>query len=311
MSTRDERGFAIAAVDGTEASYAAVRFAVEEASRLDVGLRLAHVTPVLAPAVPVWSPETARSIRAFASETLASAARIAQDVAPEVGVSTHLLSGGRVSQIVELADGAAFVVVGRRPSALLDRAWSGGTLDGVVSRSQCPVYVVPEDLRRERDGTPRVVAGFKSTAHADELFEAAFGAAAGLGAELEVLHAWKLSSGYDDMIATRVSEAAWNHEQKDAIWTVLRPWLDAYPHVHVRVRVTHEHPVRALVGASRDADRLVLVKPLHGGLAHHLGRTARGVLRFAGCPVEMVPSRRRSELTMPPIEVERAGDLVP
>jgi hypothetical protein len=69
--------------------------------------------------------------------------------------------------------------------------------------------------------------------------------------------------------------------------------------------------VRALVEASRQADRLVLVKPLHGGSVHHLGRTARGALRFAECPVHVVPAKRHDELTMAPVAVERKGELVP
>jgi hypothetical protein len=43
---------------------------------------------------------------------------------------------------------------------------------------------------------------------------------------------------------------------------------------------------------------------------HHLGRTARGVLRFAACPVEVVPARARKELTMPPVAIEQEGRLV-
>jgi hypothetical protein len=55
---------------------------------------------------------------------------------------------------------------------------------------------------------------------------------------------------------------------------------------------------------------MVLVKPLHGSLVHHLGRTARGVLRFAECPVEVVPAEPRDKLTLPPMELEENGELV-
>ena len=79
----------------------------------------------------------------------------------------------------------------------------------------------------------------------------------------------------------------------------------------VRIQVLHEHPVRALVEASREAHRLVLVKPRHGGAVHHLGRTARGALRFAECPVHVMPAKRPDELTMAPVVVEQEGELVP
>jgi nucleotide-binding universal stress UspA family protein len=246
----------------------------------------------------------------FASEVLASAARMVEDTTPQLAISTRVLMGSRVSAVVDLAEHAQFIAVGRRPSTLLDRAWSGGTLDGIVSRARCPVYVVPE-TEHGAEHPPRVVVGYKSTAHSAELFEAAFLAAEELGAEIEVVHAWKLPGGYDDIIAGRVSEATWNREQKAEIRRLLAPWQEAYLNVPVRIRVVHEYPVRALVEASRGAERVVLVKPLHGGLAHHLGRTARGVLRFAECPVEVVPAHPHDELTMAPMAVEQEGELVP
>lgn len=308
-ATPVEPGYAVAAVDGTEEGYAAVSFAAKESLRHGIELRLAHVMPASIPLRPLLMPPP--GLGSFASETLASAARLASDIAPQLTVTTHVLMGGRVSEIVDIAEHATFVVVGRRHSGALDRAWSGGTLDGVVSRARCPVYVVPDVSRDDDDRPPRVCVGLKSGAHSAELFEAGFRAAEELGAELQVLHAWRLSSGYDDMIARRVSEPTRNREEMAAVRHLLAPWQEAYPGVRVRVRVVHEYPVRALIEASREADRLILVKPLHGSLLHHLGRTARGALRFAECPVEVIPAHPHGGLTMAPVAVEEAGELVP
>jgi nucleotide-binding universal stress UspA family protein len=306
--TSERTGYAVAAVDGTEEGDAAVAFAAREAEREGLELRLVHVMPPDVPLRPLLMPDV-RASGGYASETLAGAVRLATDVSPELAVTTHLLMGGRVSEVVDLAEHARFVVVGRRRSTALDRAWSGGTLDGIVSRARCPVVMVPS-TGAHRDRTARVVAGFKSSEHSAELFEAAFAAADASDAELEVVHAWKLSSGYDDMIARRVSEATVNREQKDGIRDLIGPWQDSYPHVPVRIRVVHDYPVRALVEAAREADRLILVKPLHGSLVHHLGRTARGTLRFADCPVQVVPAEPRDRLVMPPLEVEQGGEAV-
>jgi nucleotide-binding universal stress UspA family protein len=302
-------GYVVVAVDGSEEGYAAVSFAAGEALRLGLELRIAHVIPLSMPLPPLLVG-TEHGVGAYASETLADAARLATDAAPQLSVSTHALTGNRVSEVVDFAEGARCVVVGRRRPSALDRAWSGGTLDGVASRATCPVYVVP--AASARDGRPaRVIVGFKSAEHSSELFDAAFREADELGGELVVVHAWKLAGGYDDIIARRVSEATCNREQRSAIRELLSPWQESYPRVPVRIQVLHEHPVRALVDASREADRLVLVKPLHGGRVHHLGRTARGALRFAECPVHVVPAKRHDELTMAPVSVERKGELVP
>jgi nucleotide-binding universal stress UspA family protein len=305
-----EPGFAVVAVDGSEEGYAAVARAAQEARRQGLSLRLAHVMPASLSVGPLLTSAPENALGAYASETLASARRVVADVAPEVEVSTHVLTGGRVAEIVGLAEHARFVVVGRRPSSSLDRAWAGGTLDGIVSRARCPVLVVPR-VSRENGGPLRVVLGFKSTDHSAELLDAAFRTADEIGAELEVVHAWKLSVGYDDIIARRVSEPTWNRDRKSAIWDLLEPWQESYPDVRTRIRVVHDYPVRALVEASRDADLVVVGKPLHGSLVHHLGRTARGVLRFAQCAVEVVPAKPREALTMPPLTVEESGELVP
>lgn len=301
---------AVVAVDGSEEGYAAVRFAADQAKRRGWSLRIVHVMPAYLPIGPLLMGADDEGLGAFASETLACARREVEDAVPGLEVSTEVLAGGRVSQVVRAAEHAAFVAVGRRRASALDRAWSGGTLDGIVSRARCPVVVVPS-VRQRPGVAPRVVLGFKSPAHADELFDAGFRTAAELGAELEVLHAWKLSAGYDDVIAHRVSEASSNRDQKALIWELVAPWIESYPDVHVRIQVVHEYPVRALVEASREAQRLVLVKPLYGGAVHHLGRTARGALRFAQCPVEVVPAHSRDELLVPPLAVEESGHLVP
>ena len=310
--TPREPAYAVVAVDGTEEGYAAVPFAAKEALRRGVQLRLVHVMPASFPGAPLWGAADL-AMGGYSSETLASAARLAADAAPGLSISTHARTGGRVAEVVRLAERADFVVVGRRRSGALDRAWSGGTLDGIASRAPCPVYAVP-DVPPGDGRPPRVTLGVKSAAHCSVLFEAGFRAAEQLDAEIEVVHAWRLPSGYDDMIARRVSEATSNREQKAAIRALLAPWQEAYLDVPVRVRVVHEYPVRALVEASRQSDRLVIVKP-PGKLRHHLGRTARGVLRFAECPVEVVPAHPHDELGIPPTPVEQKvqqrGELVP
>jgi len=302
-------GFAVMAVDGSEEGCAAVSFAAREAFRSGLELRLVHVTPGPMPVAPLLLG-TEPGAGAYASETLASATRVALDVAPELSITSQALLGNRVSKIIDFAEGAQFIVVGRRRPSALDRALSGGTLDGVASRARCPVFVVPA-VANPADRPRRVVVAFKSAEHSAELFEAAFRDADELGAELSVVHAWKLPGAYDDIIARRVTEATCNREQKAAVRDFLGPWQASYPEVPTRIQVVHEHPVRALIEASREADRLILVKPLHGGSVHHLRRTARGALRFAECPVHVVPAKRRDELTMTPLAVEREGELVP
>ena len=85
---------------------------------------------------------------------------------------------------------------------------------------------------------------------------------------------------------------------------------DAFPTVKAYVRVVLRRPAGALVGASGRADRLIVTKPDHGARVHHLGSTARALLRDAECPVEVVPPRQGPE-DIAGFDLERGGELVP
>ena len=191
----------------------------------------------------------------------------------------------------------------------MDRVWTGATVAGAVSRAACPVVVVPASWEPSAP-RGRVVAGLKSPHHAAELLATAFALAGELGAELEVLHAWKLQGVYDEMIASSIEEEHTNARELDELEPLLGGLRLAYPRVRAYVRVVHRRPAGALIGASGRADRLVISKPDHGARMHHLGRTARAVLREAQCPVEVVvPSPGADDL--PGFALERGGELVP
>ncbi len=287
MTAYDEQvGHVVVGVDGSERGYAGVRYAVREASRWGVPLDVVNVVPGYLPVGPLLMLPDG-SLQAFGGTVVERAAKLAHELAPELVVVTHMRSGGRVHELVEFARQARLLVVGARHLSVAQHIWTGATVTGVVSRSTCPVVVVPPTWE-PAEPRGRVVVGYKSPRHSVELFDEAFTLADELGAELVVLHAWKLPSAYDDLVAARAPGDRWNADEAARIETALTDCRAAYPKVVARVEVVQERPVQALVEASRTADRLVLVKPAHGGYLHHLGSTARGVLRMSTCPVEVV-----------------------
>ncbi|MGA8246886.1 MAG: universal stress protein [Nocardioides sp.] len=288
MTAHDEQeGHVVVGVDGSERGYAGVRYAAREAHRAGVPLDVVNVIPGYLPVGPLLMVPDG-SLQAFGGSVVERAAELAHEVVPEIDVVTHTLAGGRVHELVEFAREARLLVVGARHLTVAQHIWTGATVTGVVSRATCPVVVVPPTWE-PTEPCGRVVVGFKSPQHSVELFDEAFALADGLGADLVVVHAWKLPSAYDDMVAARVRADDWNAEEAERIDELLSDCRGAYPNVVARVEVVHDRPVQALVDASRGADRLVLVKPAHGSHLHHLGSTARGVLRMSACPVEVVP----------------------
>lgn len=302
------QGTVVVGADGSDRGYAGVRYAALEAQRLHVALDIVHVSPGYLPVGPLLVIPDG-SLQNYAAGVLERAASTACETAPDVEVGTHHLSGARIEELVRFADGAALLVLASRHLSVVDRVWTGATVAGAVSRASCPTAVLPSSWE---PSVPRgrIVVGFKTPQHATELLAVSFALADELGAELEVLHAWKLQGVYDDMIASSVEEEQTNVRELARIEPLLVDFRTIYPRVKAYVRVVHRRPAGALIGASARADRLVITKPVHGARLHHLGATGRTLLRDARCPVEVVPPGRVAE-DLPGLVIERGGDLVP
>jgi nucleotide-binding universal stress UspA family protein len=275
----------VAAVDGAESGLHAVRYGVDEAVRRGTWLLLVHVTPSYVPMPPLreppWLEETGHSM-------LRHAADWAREAAPGLEVHADLMTGSTTRSLVRVSGDAELLVLGgSRPSGR-HWIWTGSTTTGVAARAECPVIALPQEWVPGSRG--RVVVGFKSEDHAEELLAAGFEAAARLRAELVVLHAWRLPGAYDDIVVERVDREAWRERTLATLTPLLEAPRGRYPDLTVHVQVEHAHPAQALALASRDADLVVLVRPQHGSAIGHLGSVARAVLRHADCPVEVLPA---------------------
>lgn len=289
MSAREHvqgRGVVVGA-DGSASGYTAVGQAAHEADRRGVRLDIVHVIPVDVPTDGL-SPFPEGSLQAFGSSVVDQAARVARGACSELEVVTHLLSGPRVPRLVEFSRDAELLVVGSRPASTIEQIWTGDTCPGVASQASTPVLVVPASWM-QRDPHHRIVVGYKSAAHSRELVRAALAEAQRGGAELVILHAWRLPSVYDDIVSARVDDTRWNHAEATRIEREIAATRSEFSDVAVVVRVVHEHPARGLVMASGSADLVVVSRPAHGGYLHHLGGTARRLLRLSECPVEVIP----------------------
>ena len=237
-------------------------------------------------------PLTPAELNETAEAILAHSERVARVSGPELkAIDIRMPRGSRVRGIVDASVGARLLVMGRDRS-FVQRLVSGRTAAGVAERAACPVESVPPDWQ----DTPRfgaVLVGVRSPVDAVPLLAHAFPVAAGRAARLVVLHAWKLPTGYDDIISSRVALAEWETRTIAELEPLLEPWRTTYPELPVEIRVVHDRPVHALVRASEHADLLIVMRRPHlvaGGF--HLGGTARAVLRAAQCTVRVVPPER-------------------
>jgi nucleotide-binding universal stress UspA family protein len=213
---------------------------------------------------------------------------VALAAVPGLDVSTTLLLGSRVDALVRHTREAALLTVGAPPHGLAERLWTGSTVTGTAARVHCPVVIVPPGpVPARRQG--RVVVGLKAVEHAEHLLGAAFAVARQTQADLDVVHAWRMLSSYDDVIARHSTTPEQVTETVRRIEDSMIDLRMAYPDVQVHVEVVHRQAAFALVERSEEADLLLISRPAHGGFVHYLGSTARAVIRDAACPIEVVP----------------------
>ncbi len=278
----------VVGIDDSPASATGVTYAALEAQRLGASLDIVHATPGygdLHGDVPLVDDQT---LAAFGHKLLRDAEHLARSVAPNLSISTDLTSGGTVTVLVAAAQDAQMLVLGAERRSVVDRIWTGDVVGGAAARSHCPVVAVaPEWEPSEEHG--RIVVGLKSTDNAGDLLRAGLDLAHECKAELVVVHAWKLDSGYDDIVANRVDSDDYGRQVTNQVEPLLNELRLAHPEVAVRIEVLHVQAAYALVKASADADRLLISRPAHRTVLHHLGSVARAVLHEARCPVEILP----------------------
>ena len=277
----------LVATEGGAPGAVAVEFAAAEAARRGLDLQILHVMPAYLPYGPL--PMAPNGVfEEDAHEVLTHAVSQARAAEPHLEIAPTAKVGGRVGSIVSASEDVELTVIGRTPGSLAHRLMTGATAAGVTARSSRPVVVVPDTWEA---GTKhgRVIVGLKSSANAHALLARAFEEASRTESELAVIHAWWLPGRYADLVVDEQERAHWQEQTTKEYADALEDLRREYPWVNVRVEAIYGQPAHELVELSRSADRLLISRPAHGGNVHHLGATARAVLREAHCPVEVVP----------------------
>lgn len=141
--------YVLVGIDGSDPSCAALAWAVREASAM--GLRVVAVNAAEPPAVwpgfayavvaePVPPPDMSAEVRRQVAQTLRRAG-----VEGLVDVETRVLPGHPAQVLLDAADDAALIVVGRRGHGGFTAAIMGSTSRFVSAHANVPVVVVPHE----------------------------------------------------------------------------------------------------------------------------------------------------------------------
>lgn len=267
----------LAGVDGSRASLAAAVWAAVEASSRSLPLCLMHVhdlAPLAAPQ-PFLMVEgtTDGQLLRPAEQWLDRFADACRRIAGiDLAVRTEVVVGKPADVLASRAEQAGLLVLGSSGVSGAAESRLGSVATALVHRLEQPIVVVRGD---NDEATPRrpVLVGIDESGRNERVVEFAFDLAHRRGRELVALHAWEQDLARGSRFLA----------------DVVAPWQHLYPDVVVRLEVTPDHPVDALLDRSKGAGVLVLGSHGRGQLRRLiLGAVSHAVTQNAACSVAIV-----------------------
>ena len=287
MSTSESNRAVLVGVDGSPSARVAVDWAARYAKLHGRPLRLVSVLspPVMMawPEAPLpdgylqWQEEQGR-------ETLDDAEATAAEAAPDITVTSELISGPTLSTMIELSKESAIVVVGCRGRGAVARGLLGSVSSSLVRHAKCPVAVIhDEDPLMPEPAKAPVLVGVDGSPASEAATEIAFDEASRRGVDLIALHAMSDS----DVLSMPGREfAEFEQRGQEILAERLAGFAERYPDVAVRRIVVWDKPARTLVEQSEGAQLVVVGSHGRGGFAGMLlGSVSASVVQSVRMPV--------------------------
>ncbi|MGY0065662.1 universal stress protein [Streptomyces sp. QTS137] len=285
----------VTGVDGSDCSLQAVDWAVDEAARLGVPVRLIHAS--------LWEryEGTRPSLRTdrpaeqvMAQHIIASSLERARLRDPEVKVSGDVLPDDAVSALLQAGREAFALVTGSRGRGEMAGLLLGSVSLTVAARALCPVLVVRGSERSRQGLFGRVVVGVGDSTTGSGAVRFAFREAEARGCALDAVRAWRRPAHEHVDHPLLADDAAGAREERASanLTDALHEGVRDHPRVEVRRRPVEGPAHRVLLDAAAEAD-LVVVGAVRrrGHFGLQLGRTAHALLHHSECPVAVVPQR--------------------
>jgi nucleotide-binding universal stress UspA family protein len=283
----------VVGVDGSDSSLRAVDWAVDEATRHGLPLRVVHAS--------LWeryegsrpSFTTDRpSEQIMAQHIAAGCAERARLRGPELKVSSEVVPDDAVSALLHAGTESFAVVTGSRGRGEIAGLLLGSVSLAVAARAVCPVVVVRGGEQNRRGSFGRVVVGVGGPAEGSAAVRFAVREAEARGCAVHAVRAWRRPAHeHVDHPLVADDTARVNEERASTFLTdALRDAVRRRPQVDVHRQSVEGPAHQVLLEASADADLMVVgALRRHGHLGLQLGRVAHALLHHADCPVAVVP----------------------
>ncbi|SDK18961.1 universal stress protein [Streptomyces indicus] len=282
----------VVGVDGSDASLRALDWAVDEAVRRGVDLR------VVCGSSWEWyeghEPSfdiNRRVVQKFADRMVDRAVERAMRRTVAVKVTGQVAPADPAAALITESRRAGAVIVGNRGRGELAGLLVGSVSLAVAAHAECPVIVVRGTEQSRNGAFGRVVVGVDEAKDAAPALEFAFRAAKRRDAHLLAVHAWRCPAHElpDHPIAEDAVESHRLRAQGE-LTQALRNMGDAHHDPAVRGEVVEGRARTALLDAAKTADLLVVgARRRKGHVGMQLGPVNHAVLHHATCPVAIVP----------------------
>ncbi|MCX4913117.1 universal stress protein [Streptomyces sp. NBC_01281] len=277
----------IVGIDPRRQSVPALAWAVDEAVRRRLALRLVVAVPPLPGGQHIDAAWRRTMLRVEGEGALADAVATVRALHAEVPLATELLDGVPSVMLCQKAAEARMVVVGSRRLSRPEEFLSAASVAVPVSaQANCPVVVVrePEHVGERH---PHLVVGVDGSESSRTAVEFAVEEAALHGAALRAVWVWRRP------VVSFGDEAVGLEERQRILSETVAGWADKYPDVEITLEVLRGHPVEELARASAGALVVVVGRHGRGGYSGmRLGSVVHGLLHRAECPVITVPESR-------------------
>ncbi|MFG2881434.1 universal stress protein [Streptomyces sp. NPDC048297] len=282
----------VVGVDGSDSCLLAVDWAVDEAARHGLPLRLVYASLWERYEGALPTTDTGRpSEQAMGEHIVASAAERAERRDPEVKVTTEVAPAEPADALVRAGDGAFALVTGSRGRGRLTGLLLGSVGLTAAARAHCPVVVVRGDRAGVAGTHERILLGLGDTDTGTEALRFAFREADVRGCTLDVVRTWRRPAHGPGGHA-RADEPA-DARASALLDARLKAMTAEYPQVRVARWVPEGPASKVLVDRSAAADLVIVGARRRTGLfGLQLGRVSHTLLHHAQCPVAVVPQRR-------------------
>jgi len=284
MNTADSRAAVVVGVDGSEQSYAAAIYALQEAESLGCSLLLVHAyRPVQN---DYWTEGSYIDLRHAGDHVLHEFAdMLRREAAPATQITTMLCAGDPAGTLVQMSHDSPCIVVGRRPAGWIQHAIVSSVSTRLSSVAWCPSVTIPHNCTDlAASGPVAVVADSVAETPACLAYAAATAGRHGIGVVLTHAaplghHEWPSD---DDIL--RIAVAVESSRR-------------AHPHTDFTTDVVREPIDEAAERISEGSFALVVSQAGSPNLLGWRRSPVNAVLKKARCPVITVPSAKRAART--------------